>query len=314
MRDLISKEEIKQVFAKKIKPKIAGLELERSITIKRLWTYCGGTAVVMAFIALNFFSKHLDFVLTFCVILLFLIYKTITANFVRKFKSEVIKEVFSALIPGCSYRPDNFIKQKSFNDSRFLTSNYDYFEGEDLVRGRLGDLGIEFSEITVSRREKTKNGDRKSTVYQGLFFAFTLPKDLRQNTLILADSAEKTFGRNVGRFLQKTTARSGYELVQVESVEFEKFYVVYSSDQIISRVLLKPLVLDNLTDFKKKNKQSMDVSIRGNMLYLCIKTSKNHFEPSLFGELVNLKDITEIYDLVMLVRDFYEDLELDQAS
>lgn len=315
MRDLITREEIKQVFAKKIKPKIAGLEVERSATIKKLFMYCGSAAVILLFICFYFFERAIPVSLGISGMIVGLIFKVITMKFVAQYKSEVIKEVFSALIPGCSYKPEGSIKEQTFLNSRLLNEGYDVFEGEDLVRGKLGDLGIEFSEITVSEKVRTKNGgSRKVTRYQGLFFAFTLPKDLRQNTLILEDSAEKSLGRGVGRFFQKVSAQKGYELVQVESIEFEKHYVVYSSDQITSRVLLKPMVLDNLINFKKKNRQLVDVSIRGKMLYLCIKTSKNHFEPNLFGPLVNLRDITEIYDLVMLVRDIYQDLELDQAA
>lgn len=314
MRDLITKEEIKQVFAKKIKPKIPGLEAVRSATIKKIFIYCGSSSVILLYIIFSNFERAVPFCLGIAGIIVGMIFKFITMKFVAQYKSEVIKEVFSALIPGSSYRPEGSIKEQTFLNSRIFDQSYDDFEGEDLVKGTLGDLGVEFSEIIVSEDVKTKNGSKKVTVYQGLFFAFTLPKDLRQNTLILEDSAEKSFGRGVGRFLQKVSARKGYELVQVESVEFEKHYVVYSSDQITSRVLLKPMVLDNLTNFKKKNKKLVDVSIRGKMLYLCIKTHQNHFEPNLFGELVNLRDITEIYDLVMLVRDIYEDLELDQAS
>lgn len=315
MRDLITKEEIKQVFAKKIKPRIASLEVDRAETVKNLWLYCGGLSVVLLVISFSFFVDALQMAIPVSASIIFFLGKMITAKFTKRFKREVIKEVFTALIPGCDYRPQSKVNQQTYDASNLCNSSYDTYEGEDHVRGKIGDMAIEFSEIRLTKRTKTsKNNSSQRTVYQGIFFSFTLPKDLRQNTLILADQAEKMLGRNVGRFLQKNMGRSGYELVQVESVEFEKHYVVYSNDQVKSRVLLKPMVLENLNDFRKKNKQIIDVSICGKMLYLSMKTDKNHFEPKLWGELVSFKDIREIYDLVMLVRDLQEDLELDQAS
>lgn len=315
MRDLITKEEIRQVFAKKIKPRIASLEVDRAETVKNLWFYCGGLSVVLLVISFSFFIDAIHVAIPFSAVIIFGLSKIITAKFTRRFKREVIKEVFTALIPGSEYLPVSMVRQKTYDMSNLCNTIYDTYEGEDHVRGKIGEMELEFSEIRLIKKTKrSKGGTTHGTVYQGLFFAFTLPIDLRQNTLILADQAEKMLGRNVGRFLQKNMSRDGYELVQVESVEFERHYVVYSDNQIKSRVLLKPMVLENLNDFRKKNKQMIDVSIRGNMLYLCMKTNKNHFEPRLWGELVSFKDIREIYDLMMLVRDLQEDLELDQAS
>lgn len=311
----MSKEEIKLLFEKKIKPRIAGLELDRAKTVRKIWLYCGSTAAVCGLIAFNFFQDNLDTATVFTVVLVATLYTIIVAGFVRRFKKEVIKEVFNGLIPGCSYDPGSCVRHQTFQQSRLVNRTYDDYRGEDLVRGKLGDMSIEFSEVeAIVIHRGSKGRKTEEIIYQGIFFAFTLPVNLRQDTLILADQAEKLLGRNIGRFFQKNSARTGYELVQVESVEFEKHYVVYSNDQIKSRVLLKPMVLNNLAMFKRKNKQVIDISIRDNMLYLCIKTNKNHFEPKIFGELVSFKDIREIYDLMMLVRDLQEDLELDVAS
>jgi hypothetical protein len=72
--------------------------------------------------------------------------------------------------------------------------------------------------------------------------------------------------------------------------------------------------MEGLTSFKKKYKRELEISIRANKLFVAIASDNDHFEPNYFGEVVSLKEIREIYDLILLIRDLQEELELDQAS
>lgn len=316
-RDLISKEEIVKVFNRKIKPRLGGLETQRN---KSLVQACMMSFLVLGLAASafyqypDFFTENFAVLIVLSIFFIAGIFRACMYLFRKKFKDEVIEEVFKALIPDCKYSPEAKVSNSPVDDSRLISKNYNRFNGEDYVKGKIGDMDVEFSELHL--RKVTGSGKNKKDVkiFKGLFFHFTLNRSLGHNTMIRHDVGEALFGRNIGRFFQKTAAPEGYELVQLESVEFEKKYSVYSDDQIKARVLLTPTVMAGLTSFKKKYKRELEVSIRANKLYVAISSANDHFEPKYFGEVVSLKEIREIYDLILLIHDLQEELELDQAS
>jgi hypothetical protein len=305
--DLISREEVQQIFRKKIVPRLNQLYSEREAIVKKLGF---AFAVTTAFLlTLLYFKVNVPIIV---IIALYSgEYYYFTHKFVKKFKAEVVSDVFNALMPGCEYNPEGQIQREDFAYSNFSSGVFSSCIGEDYVRGTIGNTFVEFSELNVSKKISKKSD---KIIFEGLFFKFHLNKNLQQSTLILADYSENILGKEIGRFIQKHTSREGYELVQVESLEFEKLFAVYSNDQVQSRVVLSPRVLQNLVNFKKKYKHIIDLSIRNGYLFVALYSSKNHFEPNLFGEIISLKEINEIYDLVSLVIDLQEDLDISEAA
>jgi hypothetical protein len=318
-KDLISKEEVRKVFNRKIKPRMAGLEVARSKAIRNiaLACICLVALSVVLFMVLPDFGdvgqKFTYFVVGTC-FACYGLFHLFMFGYVLKFKTEVISEVFKALISNCSFDQFNFVSSSHVDKSGLVSTDYNHFKGEDFVKGKLGDLEVEFSELYMAKITGTGKKRREVKIFKGLFFHFTLSRNLGHSTLICRDVGEALLGKSIGRFLQKKSAKTGYELVQLESIEFEKKYSVYSNNQIKARVLLSPSVMEGLTQFNKKYKESVEISIQGSHLYVAIRSDVDHFEPQMFGEVVSIKDLREIYDLILLVRDLQEELELDQAS
>lgn len=313
MKQLISREEIKHLFYKKIKPRISRIEKQRKKVQTNLVLFVSVLVLVSAIMSIKTQGQGIQLILGGAAVIFGVGYQLIVKNYTKIFKHQVIKEVFEALVHDCQYIPSSKISRSLFDQSQIINSSYHEYSGDDYVKGKIGGYEVEFSEIRVIQKTRTKSSTSKKVIYQGLFFYFKLPKSLEQNTLILPDIAEKSLGKSLGRFLQKQS-RSGYQLVQLESVAFEKEYVVFSNSQIKARTLLTPLIMENLTSFKKKHRAKMDLSLRGSDLFIGIRSRRNMFEPNIFGEVVNFADIREIYDLISLVRELQENLGLDDAA
>lgn len=312
--DLISKEEILQIFNRKIKPRINSLHQERSEVKKKLFLVMLPTAVVIIWIGIHF-EMRLDGTVFLLSSALGFEYHYFTRSFISRFKHEVIQEIFSALIPGCLYQKESFVPEDDFSNSHIINNRIDSYSGEDHIQGVLGNMKMEFSEICVKKKIKSSKGrSQYQQLFAGLFFKFSLNKNLGQSTLVLADHAEKFLGKGMARFFQKNSSREGFDLVQMESLEFENHYVVYSDDQIKSRIVLKPTVLESLVKFKKKYNLQIDISIQNDILFIAVHSSKNHFEPRMFGEVISIKDLREIYDFVALAQDLQEDLDLQKVA
>jgi energy-converting hydrogenase Eha subunit A len=234
-RDLISKEEIVKVFNRKIKPRLAGLEAERNKSFVQAIMMCFLIVCVAgAITVLNIetLGDKIIFVFAISLFLIVGVFKFCMRAFVSKFKDEVVEEVLRALIPNCNYNPDQLLSQNYVDDSKLISNSYNRFNGEDYVKGKIGDMTVEFSELHL--RKVTGSGKNKKDVkiFRGLFFYFSLNRSLGHNTMIRHDVGEALFGANIGRFFQKGSAPEGYELVQLESVEFEKKYSVYSMTRL----------------------------------------------------------------------------------
>ena len=132
---------------------------------------------------------------------------------------------------------------------------------------------------------------------------------MRILTYVLTDSAEKMFGF-LGTKLQKMNKGRG-ELIKLENPEFESEFVVYSEDQIESRYILSPSLMEKILSFKKQTGKNIQLSFVDSRLFVTVPYGKDLFEPKLFGDIVNFTHIQEYYADLSLVIDLIETLNLN---
>jgi hypothetical protein len=322
LKNLITKEEAKQLFETKIRPMLSPIERQRLKIYSELKMKTLQIAAITTIAAIIIYNKVQDdsivdfyfFLITLAVTYYCFSINKIIKPYRKNFKQKILLQIFQGMIGPCKFTMEQYISEADFNESRISNQSYNRYHGEDFLEGEFLGQKFKFSELYVT--EVKKNGKNTSTYirFKGLFFIFKLPKDTKQNTLILKDDEEGFLGKMLGRTLQKAVSRKGYELVQLESISFEKEFCVYSNDQIKTRVLLKPSVLENLVQFKKKYKDIVEISIRGEHLYLAVHSSKNHFEPNITKESINMSEIREIYDLFLLTRDLLESIDVTEEA
>ena len=246
----VTEEEIRQLFESTLRPRIAKLESEKKLLLRKLAVLLALS--LTAYFPLEVFSPgHPVLHGLLCALAAGTSAFVLISPFVNKFKAVVMKEIFSALIADCTYAPEGSVSQKDFDASGIVTLPYTNFHGEDLVTGRIGKLSVEFSEILASTSDENAAGDRQTQkIFQGLFFCFSFPENL----------TEKTIEQRIGP----------------------------------------------LTDFWIASEERVGVRTIGSRLYIGITTSKDYFEPDFFGEVFKLQDVTEIFHLLMLVRNVAE--------
>ncbi len=324
----VTKNQIKALYRKKLKPRLRRLDKERQAVKTKLIFLISIILGIIFFLLYKVtgFSGSLDsvsskevegslgilkFSLFVGTALFIIIYKWITKGYKNKFKQSIIKEMFDLLLQDAEFKPGSHVNDADFDRCDLITAKYNRYNGEDYVKGKIARIGIEFSELHV--RHVTGSGKNKKDVirFKGLFFKCTFSNKIKSPLLIHSDTAERLFGKMVGRFLQKKV-KSGYELVQLESPEFEKKFAVYTQDQVAARVMLNPLTMDRLTKFVKRYKEKIEISIIDNHLYFLVHTRKDHFEPKIFSDALKWKDVMEIYDLLSLMVELINQFNLDK--
>ena len=241
-----------------------------------------------------------------------IIYTYLIKDYTQEFKDKIISPLIHALDKNLQYSPDYHVGNHHFTHSKIFTSRLDKLDGNDYVKGKIDDVNIEFSDLHAQTKYKdTKGNTHYKTIFQGLFIVTDFNKHFKAQTVILPDTAQSTFGDYIGNLLQSHNMGRN-ELVKMDSVAFEKEFVVYSSDQIEARYILSHSLMEKLLLFKKHSNHPLSLSFVGGKVYLAIAYNKDLFEPSIFHSLLKYKIAMEYVGTLHLAVGIVEELKLNQ--
>jgi hypothetical protein len=217
--------------------------------------------------------------------------------YAAEFKRTIIGKMVKFMDENLDYLPAGFIPKATFVASKIFGPEITRYKGEDLVSGKIGATEIQFSEIEVAYGAR---GDtyRGAISFDGLFFVGAFNKDFTAQIVVLPDVAERLLV-HVGQKLQALTKFRG-QLIKLEDPEFEKFFAVYSDDQIQARYVLSTSLMEKVVEFRKKANKEIFLSFIESKVYVAVPLDRDLFEPRLSTTLLDFG----------LVREYFEDLRL----
>ena len=310
--------ELTDFYYKTLYPTLKELESARKQVRYRILLY--GSAYTFVYALILFFMKAflfqsldaIGFIGIIYIAIGAFLYKFFTKDYTKEFKDKVIEPLITELDSNLNYTHEAYVSQHLFAHSKLFTSPIDKYEGNDFVKGKVDDIKLQFSDIHAQKRTKNSKGHSNySTIFQGLFIVVEFNKHFKGQTVILPDSAQNTFGDLVGGWLQsKNVARD--ELVKMDSIEFEKKFVVYSTDQIEARYILSHTLMDRLLAFKNKSSHPVYISFIGGSIHMAIEYNKDLFEPSIFRSLLDYKIAMEYVQTLHLAISIIDELKLNE--
>ena len=297
-------------YYKNLFPTLEKLETDRKSLRHRI-IIVGSIYTIIAALFAYELSDYLDFIFFAYVALGAFIYKLMVHDYTHDFKMSIIKPLIHAIDNSLLYSSTTHVSEYIFNRSD-LFSKPDRMNGNDYVKGRIDDINIQFSDIHAEKRHRNSKGrDSWSTIFKGLFIVSDFNKHFQGETVVLPDTAQSTFGNLIGNWLQsKNMARE--ELVKMDDPEFEKEFVVYSTDQIEARYILSHSLMKKLLLFKKKSKHPISISFIGSHIHMAINYDKDLFEPSIFRSLLDYKVAMEYVKTLHLAIGVVQELKLNK--
>ena len=313
-----SAEELRALYETQLKPVLESLESQR-VVLKRkiIWIIVVFVVVLIAFfVGDNPGMNYLFYLIPVGLIVFgYLIYKTIgpLKAYKKEFKEKVVREIISLINPDWSYNPEGMISKEEYRSSKLFTTKVDRYRGDDLVTGVIEKTDFRISELHTEEKKETRDSKgRKSTrwrtIFKGLFGHADFNKEIVGETLVLPDTAERMFG-SFGTKLQKMSGRG--KLIKMENVEFEKLYVVYGSDQVESRYVLTPTMMEAMINIVDKYNKIVNFSFIGSRVYFAISFSKDLFEPRIFGSGVRFDDLEEMNEQFRIIQTIISELNLN---
>jgi len=237
-------------------------------------------------------------------------FKRNRTNFRTEYKKIVIGKLMQFINPELAFTPNLFITQNKYDLSKIFLSNPDIYSGEDLVSGKIEKTQVEFCELhTQDRQTDHKGRTTYVTIFKGLFFIADFNKHFTGQTYVLSDFGERFLGF-FGKLMQNINVGRP-DVVRLEDPEFEKIFVVYSSDEVEARYILSTSFMERLVEFRKKMDCSVQLSFVGNNMYMAIPMKKNLFEPSLRRTVMNFEDIKEYYKQILFCTSIVDEMNLN---
>lgn len=267
------------------------------------------TAVFMV-IAVSL-KNYYEFIIFVYIALGGIMYRFMVKDYTHEFKMKVIKPLIHAIDESLLYSSTTHVSDYFFERSD-LFDKPDRLSGNDYVKGSVDGVNIQFSDLHAEKRHKnSKGGESWSTIFQGLFLVAEFNKHFYGTTVVLPDTAQNSFGDVIGHWLQSNNV-SRDELVKMDDPEFEKEFVVYSSDQIEARYILSHALMQKLLAFKQRSNYPLYASFNGTHIYIAISYGKDLFEPSVFSSLLEYKTAMEYVKTLHQAIGVVQELKLNQ--
>jgi len=302
--------ELTDFYYKNLFPTLEILEKDRKQLRSRIIVF-GVVLTIFALFLASVLINNIDFIIVGYIIIGGILYKFLVKDYTKEFKQKIIRPLIHAIDSKLNYSESLHVAQAHFNKSD-LFSTPDRLSGNDLVRGKIENINIQFSDIHAQKKHRDSKGRTSySTIFQGLFIVSEFNKNFHGQTVILPDTAQSTFGNLIGNWLQsKNMSRD--ELVKMDDTEFEKEFVVYSTDQVEARYILSHSLMKKLLDFKKRSKHPLHISFIGSNIHMAIEYNKDLFEPTVFSSLLDYKVAKEYVQTLHLSIGIVQELKLNE--
>ena len=223
----------------------------------------------------------------------------------RTYKSIVVKRAVAALGEGMMYSPDSRFGIGDFNGMDLFQKKAEQWEAEDEITGRKNVVTYTLLEAKATRVEGSGKNRRTVTIFKGLIVRLDFNKNFRTHTVVVPDND------SLGLF-GESDSRGMKDIANMDSVEFEKCFSVYCTDQQEARYLLTPKLMELLLDANRTLGGRLRASFQDNHLYLTIPSSKDRFNVHIFQTNVTPELVAgELAEVIGLAEQLVDTLDLE---
>ncbi len=308
-----NKKTFDEFYESELVPEIQKQEEDRKRFKKKFLIYLFTTIALLLLIIIlvgNTLLADLEgfyFLSIFSIVPLFIFFGKYFESYKKKFtavyKDNVIKKLINYVDESLEYSPLGGFPKSQYIKSGIFKSKFNRYSADDFIKGKIGETSIYFSEVHTSYKTSGENSSNRP-IFDGIFYQADFNKEFNGKTYVIPDFG--SFGNKI------TMSKSGRPpLVKLEDPEFERYFEVYSEDQVEARYILSTALMKRLTEFRKKSQMLIAVSFINNNIFIAIRKSQTFFEPNIFSTNLNKEDILEYYNMLELVVGIVDDLNLN---
>jgi hypothetical protein len=147
-----------------------------------------------------------------------------------------------------------------------------------------------------------------ASAFRGMFAEATLEKAIKGTVVILPDHLESRLDY-LAKNIQALKNVNGNRLVSLEDLEFERYFAVYSNDEITARYVLTPAMMLRMTELKKKYNRDIMLSFSDNRFYFAVAMPEGFLTLGK-SSLTSGEALKDLYDNFTAAREILNDLKI----
>ena len=216
--------------------------------------------------------------------------------FKTEYLNKALKEVFQDVV----YDPFKGLPpERVYRDG--ILKKADRFHSEDLIQGSFSNVKFVTCDLKLEERHvrQTKNGTQVYyvTYFLGRFFEFEFPKNF-PGKIVLTEGSLLTWFTNLKK-------------VELESVEFNRRFRTYTSDEHSAFYVLTPHLMESLLELERQNPGTIVCAFIDNRLTIAINNNRDTFELNLFQE-INDSALQAMKKEMNVISKIIEELRLNR--
>ena len=228
----------------------------------------------------------------------FLLYRV--REFILNFKPKVVNLILDFIDNDINYGTlyydsKKFIDKKDFQASNIFRSGTDVYSGEDHIKGEIGEIKFELSELKV--REFSKVRRRLNYVFRGVFLKAEARVSLEGSLVILPREFKQYLSRTL-KYMFSQRAEQVDNLIRNKA--FKKHFITVATKETKIRSVLTEHLQQAIVDYRVKTDKSIYLSFNKKNIYIAVTEPRDLLEPFIWRSNVSFE----------LVREFFEDLQL----
>jgi len=182
---------------------------------------------------------------------------------------------------------------ESYVVPKFTSEEYD-----DIFNGSYRDVNIEI----VEPEYDIGSGKNRRTVFNGVIVKLDMNKPFTSHTVIKPNS------------LIHTSPSSDLKHTELEDVEFNKKFDVFTNDEVDARYLITPSFMERLKNMKTAfNANSVSCAFFGNLLIIALPTNKDLFSIcSLVKPIDDINQYFQMYNEIVSIIKLIDHFKLNQ--
>jgi hypothetical protein len=272
-----------------------------------LFSLIAGVLVLIAGSSGNGGATVLGMVLLVGGVIGFVVYYNKRKAYVTAFKETIVRRVIQFLDPALDYQPGLCVSEGDYKQSGLYLQSADRYWGDDLVTGKRDKTLFSFSELHTQQRVGSGKDAHYETIFRGLFFIADFNKNFSGRTYVWSEAHPQL------NFFNKlfSSFASGLEMVMLESPEFEKRFIVYSSDQVEARYILTPSFMEKMMKLQDMIGRRVTFSFVNTNIFVAVPITEKLFEPSVFSA-SNYANLEDYYNTILIVFYIIDELKLNE--
>ena len=228
------------------------------------------------------------------ILLIGIIFLILASNIKSKYdnfvKANVIDGLIKEMYEEANYQPNNMININYIN-SLGIYQKPDRWSGEDYFSGKYKGISFACSEVKLQERRERRDSKGNVQVYyvdyfNGRFYSFVFEKEFKERLQIMEKRAN---GKVSGRLTKFET----------ESIEFNKKFKTYATDQHYVFYQLTPVIQLNLLQFESIHRGTIQALYDKNRLDIAVNDSQNTLHLDIKTPLIKENLTKVIHDIQM---------------